>query len=119
VYINLYGLNVVYNDRGRGPLVLLLAETAEHWADCEPLPPGYRFVVPDLPGFGRSEGSSLAPEELAEFVVALVTMLNAGLPRLLVRGVGEAVGRALAERMGLRPLPCPDRDALLRLLEAG
>lgn len=100
MYLNLYGLNLVYDVYGRGDPVLLLAETAEAWADLFPLPQGYRFLLPDLPGFGRSEGPPMTPEELTEYPVALLTMLNLGRPKIGARGLGEAVGQLVADRLG-------------------
>lgn len=95
-YLHLYGLNLVFDRVGRGPVVVLLAEEASRWP--EDLPGGYTFYLLDLPGFGRTGGPSLAPEEMAEYVAGFLVMLNLGSPPLLVRGVGEAVGAVLAER---------------------
>ena len=40
----------------------------------------------------------MAPEELAEYVVGFLVMLNLGSPPILVRGIGEAVGEVLRDR---------------------
>ncbi|WP_105316530.1 alpha/beta fold hydrolase [Thermus tenuipuniceus] len=95
-YLHLYGLNLVFDRVGRGPAVLLLAEEADMWP--EELPQGYTFYLLDLPGYGRTGGPSMAPEELAEYVVGFLVMLNLGSPPILVRGVGEAVGEVLRDR---------------------
>ncbi len=95
-YLHLYGLNLVFDRVGKGPAVVLLAEEASRWP--EDLPPGYAFYLLDLPGFGRTGGPSMTPEEMAEYVAGFLVMLNLGSPPLLVRGVGEAVGAVLAER---------------------
>lgn len=95
-YLHLYGLNLVFDRVGRGPAVVLLAEEASRWPEA--LPEGYTFYLLDLPGFGRTGGPSMAPEELAEYVAGFLVMLNLGAPPLLLRGVGEAVGAVLAER---------------------
>lgn len=95
-YLHLYGLNLVFDRVGRGPAVLLLAEEAACWP--EPLPAGYTFYLLDLPGYGRTGGPPMPPEELAEYVAAFLVMANLGRPPILVRGLGEAVGRVLAER---------------------
>ncbi len=116
-YIHLYGTPLVYDDEGEGPPVLLIGASAADWR--EPRPPGFRYLIPDLPGRGRTEGVPLSPEEEAEFVVGLIMMLNLKGYRILVRGHGERVGEALSDRLGLEP-PCraPDREALWRCLSA-
>ncbi len=114
-YLYLYGTHLVYDDEGKGPPVLLIGARAADWP--EPRPPGFRYLVPDFPGRGRTEGRPLTPEEEAEFVVGLIMMLNLKDYRVLVRGHGERVGAVLAERMGLpAPCPAPDRAALWRCL---
>lgn len=118
MYLNLYGLNLVYDVHGRGEPVLLVAETAQAWADAFPIPPGYRFLLPDLPGFGRSEGPPMTPEELAEYPLALVTMLNLGRPKIGARGLGERVGKLVADRLGTDFRVIQDRGDLERWLAA-
>ncbi len=71
-------------------MVVLLAEEASRWP--EDLPGGYTFYLLDLPGFGRTGGPSLAPEEVAEYVAGFLVMLNLGSPPLLVRGGGGGGG---------------------------
>ncbi|WP_347241386.1 alpha/beta hydrolase [Thermus sp.] len=110
-YLHLYGLNLVFDRVGRGPAVVLLAEEASRWP--EDLPPGYAFYLLDLPGFGRTGGPAMTPEELAEYVAGFLAMLNLGSPPLLVRGVGEAVGAVLAER-GYRVFGAEDLGAALQ-----
>lgn len=95
-YLHLYGLNLVFDRVGRGPGVVLLAEEAEVWPEV--LPQGFTFYLLDLPGYGRTGGPSMAPEELAEYVVGFLVMLNLGSPPILVRGIGEAVGEVLRDR---------------------
>lgn len=87
---------------GRGPVAILLAEEARAWPEV--LPEGFTFYLLDLPGHGRTGGPRMAPEELAEYVVGFLVMLNLGSPPILVRGVGEAVGAVLRER-GYRVFP--------------
>ncbi|MDM7325031.1 MAG: alpha/beta hydrolase [Thermus sp.] len=101
-YLHLYGLNLVFDRVGRGPAVVLLAEVAEAWPRV--LPEGFTFYLLDLPGHGRTPGPSMAPEELAEYVAGFLVMTNLGSPPILVRGLGEAVGKVLEER-GYRVFP--------------
>ncbi|GLV47666.1 hypothetical protein TJA_08350 [Thermus sp. LT1-2-5] len=101
-YLHLYGLNLVFDRVGRGAPVVLLAEEATRWPEALPL--GYTFYLLDLPGHGRTGGPAMDPEALAEYVVGFVVLLNLGSPPILTRGLGEAVGRVLAER-GYRVLP--------------
>ncbi|TBH20724.1 alpha/beta fold hydrolase [Thermus thermamylovorans] len=109
-YLHLYGLNLVFDRVGKGPAVVLLAEEAALWPS--ELPQGYAFYLLDLPGHGRTGGPPLTPEELAEYTAGFLTMLNLGSPPILVRGVGEAVGKVLAER-GFRVFPGDSLTAAL------
>ncbi|MCH1927216.1 hypothetical protein L6232_20615, partial [Shewanella sp. C31] len=81
-YLHLYGQTLVFDRVGTGPVVLLLAEEASSWPEA--LPPGYTFYLLDLPGFGRTGGPAMAPEELAEYVAGFLVMLNLGSPPILV-----------------------------------
>lgn len=117
MYVNAYGLNVVFDRYGQGPLVLLLAESAEHWQDVFPLPTNYCFVLPDLPGHGRTEGPAMAPEELAEYVVVLITLLNLGVPKIAARGLGVAVARVLQDRWNTQINQVDSASGLVNWLE--
>lgn len=101
-YVHLYGLNLVFDRVGRGRPVVLLAEEAGRWP--EELPEGFAFYLPDLPGYGRTGGPSLAPEELAEYAVAFAVMLNLGNPSFLLRGVGLLL-RPFLEARGFTACP--------------
>lgn len=115
-YLYLYGTHVVYDDIGRGRPVVLVADEASRWPAR--LPAGFRFILPDLPGHGRTGGDRLSPEEAAEFLVGMMTMLNLSEAPVVARGVGVAVAKVLSERMGLAP-PCVAEDdpALDRCLD--
>ena len=101
-YLHLSGPNLVFDRVGKGPPVLLVAEEASRWPEA--LPEGYAFYLLDLPGYGRTEGPRMAPEELAHFVAGFVVMMNLGAPWVLLRGLGLALGPHL-EALGLRALP--------------
>ena len=77
-YLHLYGLNLVFDRVGKGPPVLLVAEEASRWPEA--LPEGYAFYLLDLPGYGRTEGPRMAPEELAHFVAGFAVMMNLAPP---------------------------------------
>lgn len=117
-YVHLYGLNLVFDRVGRGRPVVLLAEEAGRWP--ERLPEGFAFYLPDLPGYGRTGGPSMAPEELAEYAAAFAVMLNLGNPPFLLRGVGLLVGPFLEAR-GFAVCPAEEDliTALSNLCEKG
>lgn len=115
-YIYLYGTRVVYDDIGRGRPVFLVADEASRWP--AELPSGFRFIIPDLPGHGRTGGVRLSPEEAAEFLVGMMTMLNLSQAPVVARGEGVAVAEALSERMDLaQPCVAEDDSALARCLD--
>jgi hypothetical protein len=103
-FIHLYGLNLVFDRVGQGSPVLLLAEEASRWPEAEGLDPPFTLYLLDLPGFGRTGGPAMSPEEMAQYVAAFVVMLNLGAPPALLRGVGLALKEPL-EALGLRALP--------------
>ncbi|WP_448568146.1 alpha/beta fold hydrolase [Thermus sp.] len=103
-FLHLYGLNLVFDRVGQGPPVLLLAEEASRWPEVEGLDPPFTLYLLDLPGFGRTGGPIMTPEEVAQYVAAFVVMLNLGAPPVLLRGVGLALKEPL-EALGLLALP--------------
>ena len=118
-FIHLYGLNLVFDRVGQGPPVLLLAEEASRWPEVEGLEVPHTLYLLDLPGFGRTGGPAMSPEEMAEYVAAFVVMLNLGNPPALLRGVGLALKEPL-EALGLRALPAEGQlsEALSTLLRS-
>jgi len=114
-YLHLYGTDLVYDDEGEGPPVFLLGESAADWP--EPRPKGFRYLIPDFPGRGRTAGTPMSPEEEAEFVVGMIMLLNLDGYRVLARGHGVKVAEVLRDRMGLEDVcPAPDAAALMRCL---
>jgi len=98
MYLNLYGVNLVFDREGRGEAVVLLAEEAGVWAGDRPFPPGHAYYLLDLPGFGRTEAPKMSPEELAEFVVAFLAVMHLTQAPILARGVGLDLAPLLRER---------------------
>ncbi len=76
--IEFSGTEVAYSDRGEGPCLVLLhgyLETGEIWDSFADLfPQGYRLIIPDLPGHGRSGtwGEMHSMDDLAGVVNAIV-----------------------------------------------
>ena len=100
-YINIYGVNIVYDHWGTGPLRVLVARRAADWSECS-WPSGYSYLAPDLPGYGRSQGEAgLADSELAEYLLGLLVMMHATEAEIYVHENARAVGEYLAERVGV------------------
>lgn len=101
------GLRLAYREAGAGPPVLLLHAfplSGEMWApQIEALAGAFRLIVPDLSGFGASQGDPPGPDsicrmsDLAADAVALLDHLDAG--RAVVGGLsmGGYAALALAE----------------------
>ena len=76
--ISYRGCDVVYSDHGEGKCIVLLhgyLERGDIWQHfTEQFPPGFRFIVPDLPGHGASGGWGKVHtmDELATAVKAIL-----------------------------------------------
>ncbi len=106
-YINIYGANIVYDRWGEGPLRVLVAYRAADWRGC-PLQRGYEYIAPDMPGHGRSASQEgLADDELAEYLLGLLTMLHATEGELLVHSRARAIGDYLSNRLDMRTASLP------------
>lgn len=88
---NLNGIRVRFDDKGRGPAVLLLHAfplSAEMWQpQIEALRNRYRVIAPDLRGFGGSDAppGPYLMDTLADDAAALLEHL--GVPRAVVVGL--------------------------------
>lgn len=103
-FATIAGRRLFYEDRGEGQALLLLHgfpfTSDSFWPQLEAPPPGFRLIVPDHRGFGRSEpgeGPSTM-EALADDALALLDAL--GVAQAVVGGVsmGGYVAIALTRR---------------------
>jgi len=100
-YIHIYGVNIVYDRWGSGPLRILLARRAADWRGCG-WPEGYEYIAPDLPGYGRSQGAEgLQDDELAEYVLGMLVMLHATEAEIFAHPNAAGVGEYLSGRVGV------------------
>jgi len=97
------GAELVYRDRGEGPCLVLLhgyLESAEIWDSfVDNIPQGYRVLIPDLPGHGRSGtwGDMHSMDDLAGAVRALLEKEGIGKVFLVGHSMGGYVVMAFAE----------------------
>lgn len=97
------GVEVVYNDRGKGPAILLLhgyLETGEIWANFEELlMEHHRVVTMDLPGHGRSGtwGKVHTMDDLAGSVFAVIEDAHIDQVFLVGHSMGGYVALAFVE----------------------
>ncbi len=100
------GMRLHYEERGKGPLVVLLpgntASSAHMAGDVARLAPRYRVVALDLPGTGRSDRMAFWPDDWwglgAEAAVALIDQL--GEPAAIA--IGTSGGGVIALLMAIR-----------------
>ncbi len=101
------GQRIAYLETGAGKPVLLLHglfAQKEQWlaVACTLAEGGYRIIAPDLPGFGASQGFTLADHRLdrqADWLHRLSTALALPLP---VAVAGNSMGGAIAARYAAR-----------------
>lgn len=117
-YATVFGAKLHYYDVGSGPVVVLihgLADEAGIWADSiAPLQAsGYRVIVPDLIGFGRSDKPLLGyrTATFTDFLQALLLKLNVDKAVL----VGNSLGGWVAADYALR---YPQQVSALVLVDA-
>ncbi|WP_457629971.1 alpha/beta fold hydrolase [Oceanithermus sp.] len=100
-YIHIYGVNIVYDRWGEGPLRVLVARRADDWRGCG-WPGGYEYLAPDLPGHGRSQGEpGLQDDELAEYLLGMLVMLHATEAEIYAHPNAAGVAAYLSERVGM------------------
>lgn len=101
--IEFSGTGVVYSDLGEGPCLVLLhgyLETGEIWDSfADRFPQGYRLIIPDLPGHGRSGtwGEMHSMDDLAGAVNAIVEAEGIRKIFLVGHSMGGYVVMAFAE----------------------
>ena len=79
--IEFSGTEVAYSDRGEGPCLVLLhgyLETGEIWDSfADRFPQGYRLIIPDLPGHGRSgHAESMSYQLLSNYLSKFIDYHN-------------------------------------------
>ena len=101
--IDYKGTQVVYTDRGEGPCLVLLhgyLESGEIWESfADRIPQGYRLIIPDLPGHGRSGTLKKmdSMDDLAGAIKAMVEAEDIGKIFLVGHSMGGYVVMAFAE----------------------
>lgn len=101
--IDFKGADLCYSDRGEGSCIVLMhgyLENGKVWQPfIERFPPGYRFLVPDLPGHGGSGswGKLHTMDELAEALRAILD--SEGIRQVFLAGhsMGGYVSMAFAD----------------------
>lgn len=104
---------LAHDDLGRGaPWVLLhgFPLSRRMWAPQHALAEHARLVIPDLPGFGASDGAPASMDAMADAVLALADHLRLGTFGLLGLSMGGYVALALHRR-------APERVAALVLAD--
>ena len=100
--IKLNGKNIFFRLTGKGPAVVLLhgfGEDGTIWEDQYRSINGFQFLVPDLPGTGRSELiSDMSMEGLATCIRELTTHLDIEKFILTGHSMGGYVSLAFAEK---------------------
>ena len=97
------GAELIYSDRGEGKCIVLLHGYLESGAVWESFtgrfPGGFRFIIPDLPGHGKSGswGKVHTMDELAEAIKAILD--REGIQKIFLAGhsMGGYVTMAFAD----------------------
>jgi pimeloyl-ACP methyl ester carboxylesterase len=116
--INIHGFELYYEDRGHGEPLLLLHGGTGIGRDWEQVftagdPDGYRLIVPDLRGHGRSTSPSgpFTFREVAKDILALLDRLDIR----RVKAIGMSAGAKTLLHLATRQ---PDRCAAMVLVSA-
>ena len=104
--VNVQGATINFSDLGKGVPTLFLhgiPDSGAVWKDVtRVVSSSYRCVVPDLPGFGRSEvppGFQVTLNGMAEFIDAFLAAVGISEPvNLVVHDIGGPFGLAWAVR---------------------
>lgn len=108
-------VQLAYGEAGVGPPIMLLhglGGSSRWWFRLYPelTAANFRVLTPDLPGFGRSPGPLLEPDQAARTVVRFATHL--GLTQFFL--VGHSMGGAIAVQVAAE---FPDRVRRLALID--
>lgn len=101
--LTINGKTIFYRDNGQGPIVVLLhgfGEDGGIWKNQFDDFPGYRLVIPDLPGSGRSESiDDMSMEGLASILKELATEVWGEEKFVLIgHSMGGYIALAFAEK---------------------
>ncbi len=110
------GSRLVYRDRGRGVPALLVhgfGGSGHDWRRMAPLlDPNYRLLIPDLPGFGRSEKPDV--EYSLDYYIRFIDEFTGLLGVSRFHLVGHSMGGQIAAAFALHR---PEKIASLVLLD--
>jgi pimeloyl-ACP methyl ester carboxylesterase len=102
-YLKTEGNKIFYRVSGQGRPVLLIhgfGEDGNIWqAQAEFLKTGFRLIIPDLPGSGRSDlAGDAGMEEMAETIHAIIHQENIDRCTVIGHSMGGYLALALAEK---------------------
>jgi pimeloyl-ACP methyl ester carboxylesterase len=106
VFVEVNKAKIYFSDSGEGvPTIFLhgIPDSSTVWNEViAAVPPGYRCIAPDLPGFGRSAvppAFAVTLDDMANFVDAFLTAIGISQPiHLVVHDIGGPYGLAWAVR---------------------
>ncbi|EHB59531.1 alpha/beta fold hydrolase [Paenibacillus lactis] len=101
------GTTICYVDQGQGEPIILLhgfCGSSAYWEQLLPHLPGYRLIVPDLRGHGRSDApmGSYTIEQMADDVQLLMDELDIQKAVLLGHSLGGYITLSFAQRYASR-----------------
>lgn len=97
------GNTICYVDQGQGEPVILLhgfCGSSSYWEQLVPFLNGYRVIVPDLRGHGRSDApmGSYTMEQMADDVLTLMDELNIPKAAMFGHSMGGYIGLSFMQR---------------------
>ncbi|MFA5432007.1 MAG: alpha/beta hydrolase [Candidatus Paceibacterota bacterium] len=109
--IDINGIELYYKTAGEGKLLLILhgwGASSVSWVRLieEMAGKGFKLVIPDLPGFGKTEAPKdiWGIEEYADFILAFVKELNLYNLNLLGHSFGGGIALKVIAKKSIEPL---------------